>query len=168
MTGLDAKVATMGGAKVGAVLASLLSAAVPAVATKAASSMSGSPVKDFEASLYLGMAARVLSTIVDVNFRSASNTDKMLRASVGLPPTVAGYGSWSPDMGAYYNFQPVMSGVKAGYQVAMAGAPQVGYQVAGMKPGYTVNGYANFSPTMNGYANFAPAMSGGNHFGQPF
>jgi len=168
LSGIDTKVATMGGAKVGAVLASLLSAAVPAVATKAASSMSGSPVKDFEASLYLGMAARVLSTIVDVNFRSASNTDKMLRASVGLPPTVAGYGSWSPDMGAYYNFQPVMSGVKAGYQVAMAGAPQVGYQVAGMKPGYTVNGYANFSPTMNGYANFAPAMSGGNHFGQPF
>lgn len=120
----------------------------------------------------VGIGARAAQGVVDAMVRGTSTPEKFLRSSVGLAPSVAGYGSWSPDMGAYYNFQPVMGSLPAaGYQVAMAGAPKAGYQLSGsMKPGYTVNGYANYAPAMNGYANYAPAMGGreANPWGNPF
>lgn len=120
----------------------------------------------------VGIGARAAQGVVDALVRGTSTPEKLLRSSVGLAPSVSGYGSWSPDMGAYYNFQPVMGSRPAvGYQVAMAGAPKVGYQLSGsVKPGYTVNGYANYAPAMSGYANYAPAMSGrsANPWGSPF
>lgn len=171
-----AKFASMLGASAGAAAQTVASAAIP---TAALILLGGwrSPVSNVvwenQVPALIGIGARVAQSAVDSFVRGSSTPEKFLRASVGLPPTaLAGYGSWSPDMGAYYNFQPVMGALPAvGYQVAMAGAPKAGYQLSGnMKPGYTVNGYANYAPAMNGYSNFAPAMGGraANPWGNPF
>lgn len=177
LLGLDQKkMAGWLGASVGAVAHTALGALLPAAALMAVGGWSGPVNKvlwENQVPVLIGIGARVAQSAVDAFVRGSSAPEKFLRASVGLPPTVlAGYGSWSPDMGAYYNFQPVMGSLPAvGYQVAVAGAPKAGYQLSGgVKPGYTVNGYANYAPVMNGYANYAPTMGGraSNPWGNPF
>lgn len=177
LLGLDQKkMAGWLGASVGAVAHTALGALLPAAALMAVGGWSGPVNKvlwENQVPVLIGIGARVAQSAVDAFVRGSSAPEKFLRASVGLPPTVlAGYGSWSPDMGAYYNFQPVMGSLPVvGYQVAMAGAPKAGYQLSGgVKPGYTVNGYANYAPVMNGYANYAPTMGGraSNPWGNPF